>query len=328
MKPMAIADVYSFSITQTEGVRTYVSEHPRSEFVPESFEIYKDSERTEAIDGAISVTAGKVFYLYLGSFAPVGTSISYLADGFSVSCDSHDVVAFSNAITSSVIINAKKAGTYTVIITAGDIVKSVTVTATGAQQGGAVIPANTVPVVINSANSETRVEFTPDVTGSYTFTAPATVGVVEMSQDGTRTTLVDALTNTNGTPFTVTLEMNVTYVMLFTSSSVGTYYVPFTVVPADTDDGASVTEAELVIGSNEVRQANVTFIYVANSDGTLTLSTGAAINGNVTVSYSINGGEAVDIPLSSKAEISLSSGDEIRIFVIATGYSSLSATLS
>ena len=177
MRDNAAPDTYTFSITQEQGERNYVSEHPRSEFIPESFDLFTDPECTNKVSDTVSATVGEVFRLYLGNFAPQGTSISYVADNFTIFCAYADAICFSNAMTSSVLINIKTEGVYTFIITAGDVVKEITVNATAEQEK----PVDPTPAPDNSIGVEITdtyawdkdlAEFTAPADGDYTFTVP------------------------------------------------------------------------------------------------------------------------------------------------------------
>lgn len=178
MRDNARPDTYSFSVTQTEGARDYVSEHPRSEFIPDDFDVFTDPACTDKVTGTLSATVDKVFHLYLGNFAPAGTSISYVADSFAVFCPYSDAICFSNSITASIVINIKTEGTYTFTITAGDIVKEITVTAvkqTPPQVDPTPIPENTLAVQItdNNAWNKDFVTFVAPADADYTFIIPA-----------------------------------------------------------------------------------------------------------------------------------------------------------
>ena len=176
MKDTAIPDTYTYSIVQYEGRRTYVSEHPKSEFIPDDFKLYLDPELTEEVIGTVSATNGKGVRIYLGAFVPTGTSVSYLNDGFAAFCDSPNVICSVNAISSSVLVFAKEGGTYTVRIIAGDVVKEFVVEASTSTEQGTESPENSVVVYITDNNAWVDLAvFTAAVDGNYTFTiAPGT----------------------------------------------------------------------------------------------------------------------------------------------------------
>ena len=90
---------------------------------------------------------------------------------------------------------------------------------------------------------------------------------------------------------------------------------------------APAGNAPLVIDDDtEIAAANATYEYTAASQGTLTISVGAAIMGPVSVSYTVNGGDATFIDLSSSDSIELYAGDVLVLTVEASGYSSFTTT--
>lgn len=185
MKDTAIPDTYTFSITQNEGVRTYVSEHPRSEFIPEDFTLYLDSELSEPASTDINVTVGKGIRLYLGNFTPTGTSATYLGNNFAAFCDSDNVICSVNPISASVFIFTKQTGCYTIRIVAGDIIKEITVIAkSNAPVTEEQPPENSIKVYITDNNAWVDLAvFTAYVDGDYTFTiAPGVyLGAMEVA---------------------------------------------------------------------------------------------------------------------------------------------------
>lgn len=186
MKDTAIPDTYTYSIVQYEGRRTYVSAHPKSEFIPEDFKLYLDPEFSEETDGKVSATVGKGVRVYLGAFIPTGTSVSYLSDGFTAVCDSPNVICSVNAISSSVLVFAKEAGTYTVRIIAGDVVKEIIVEVISPIGQDAEPPENSVVVYITDNNAWVdRAVFTATADGDYTFTIAPGVYLGAMTVGGT-----------------------------------------------------------------------------------------------------------------------------------------------
>lgn len=71
---------YSYSITQTVGDRTATNEHPKSSFVPKSFDIFADAEHTQKIEGQVDSTTKNFVYIYFGNYQPAGSSIDYVFD--------------------------------------------------------------------------------------------------------------------------------------------------------------------------------------------------------------------------------------------------------
>ena len=333
LRDTAVADTYSFVIAQTIGERTYVSEHPRSDFIPEDFDIFLDSGCTEEIGDTVDVTAGKVFNLYVGNVTPTGTSISYIADSFSVSCESADVIALSNPISGTMTFNVKVAGTYTIVVTAADIVKEITVVATSAGSSGTdPAPSSGIKVEITGENTyswDTEVSFTPTVAGDYTFTLPAGLGAA----DDTQEPYIDPLDpqkpeDKNGGTFTVSIAAGETYTFYVTSATPFNGYITYTAADYTGGTGSEVQfeEEPLKIGYNDIGEENVILSYTVTSNGKLTLSIGAAIMDVVEISYAVNGGQSVPVALSSVVTVELVSGDTIAITVVAKGYSTITAT--
>ena len=84
-------------------------------------------------------------------------------------------------------------------------------------------------------------------------------------------------------------------------------------------------ETPLQLASNQIEAANVTYAYTATENGSLTLELGGAVMGMVSVTYSVNGGEAVVFELSTSVTLDLVAGDKVVIVVEAEGYSSITA---
>ena len=89
--------------------------------------------------------------------------------------------------------------------------------------------------------------------------------------------------------------------------------------------GAAPVVVDLGMGSNQIEQEDVTYVYTAAEAGTLQLSAGAAIMGMVSMKYTVNDGDAQILELSNSVELVLAAGDEVVITVEAEGYSSLTA---
>ena len=237
MKDTAVADNYTFIITQTEGERTYVSEHPKSSFIPTDFDIFVDEELQNEVDGTVEVTVNNVFYLYVGNYTPANSSISFLADSFNVTidADAESYFAVTDAISESVIININTAGTYTVVISAGDIVKEITVTATAAGGGSDDIPDNSVAVEITDNNTYVDVAtFTAPADGDYTFYIPAGYGAWDKIESDSNpfgsVPYVDPYYDEEGGSFTVQLlEGQTTEFYVLSPVKNITLYIEYTV---------------------------------------------------------------------------------------------------
>ncbi len=91
---------------------------------------------------------------------------------------------------------------------------------------------------------------------------------------------------------------------------------------AGVDDGS----VSLTLGNNAINAADVIYSYTADAAGWLNISMGGAVMGSVSASYSINGGDAVELALSTAVDVELAAGDRIVITVVAEGYSSITAS--
>ena len=234
MKDTAIPDTYTFSITQYEGVRTYVSEHPESEFVPSDFDIYLDTELSQVASDTVEVVVGKSTRVYLGNFTPVGSSVSYLKDSFTASCETSDVYCSVNTISSSVMIYAKKEGTYTLRIFAGDVVKEITVVAKANTPSWQQPTENSVEVYITDNNAWVDLAvFTAEVDGDYTFTIAPGVYLGAMEK-GSAPWADYNRTDENGVPrggsITVSLKAGETYKFyVMSQEKYIKVYIPYTI---------------------------------------------------------------------------------------------------
>lgn len=234
LKDTAIPDIYTYSVVQLEGRRTYVSEHPKSDFIPEEFKIYLDPELTREITGTVSATVGKSVRVYLGDFTPAGTSVSYLNDEFAVLCDSPGVFCSVNAISSSVLIFAKEQGTYTVRIVAGDVVKEIIVEASTTPIQEVQPPENSVGIYITDNNAWVDMAvFTAALDGDYTFTIAPGVYLGAMSIDGTPWADFNRV-DENGVPrgdsITVSLKAGESYKFYVMSPEKNiNVYIPYTI---------------------------------------------------------------------------------------------------
>ena len=82
---------------------------------------------------------------------------------------------------------------------------------------------------------------------------------------------------------------------------------------------------ELEIGSTQYNAVEQTYSYTASMDGVLKLTSGNAIMGPVSFSYTVNGGDAATFEVSTTVEVALSAGDVLLLTISGTGYSSITA---
>ncbi len=427
MKPDAIADTYTFTVTQTVGDRTFVNEYGKDHFIPRDFDLFGDEERTEKLEGILEVYTDDTTYIYLGAFTPEGTAASYLADNFTVVIEgTTNYVAFALPIDNALLFNIKSMGEYRMVITVGSITKKIIIKSS---QAPAVDPndqpENTVAATITDTYSWIDlVTFTAEADGDYTFIIAEglTLGACDKN-------IVDAMF-AGGTPWadfqktdeygnnclggerTVSLKAGEVYSFYVQADKKGTYYIPYTVsaytgssiagidnsvvngiwqyvvngttyfefifedgliTVVETDytgefglepaytytfntnsnvitvgdgntamftyNGTNVifgdyklTKAparlNLIMGNNKIEASDIDFSYKSDAKGTLTLIVGSSVNGDVTITYSVNGGKKVTLPLGAATDIALEEGDEIKIYVVASGYCSIDASFT
>lgn len=99
----------------------------------------------------------------------------------------------------------------------------------------------------------------------------------------------------------------------------------FAEVNAGGGDSGTVSATPLTIGNNQINAVDVTYSYTAETNGTLTLKVGGAIQGPVAITYAVNGATAVTLVENVETDLELSAGDEVVITVVASGYSTLTA---
>ena len=126
-----------------------------------------------------------------------------------------------------------------------------------------------------------------------------------------------------GTPAEIVLSAGDVVVITVTANSdYATLVASWT--EAEVDDGS----VDLTIGNNNISAEDVVYSYTAAADGTLTLNYPAfAMAGeNASITYSINGADAVAVEAGVDAVLELVVGDKVIITVVADGgYATLNA---
>ena len=242
MKDTAVADVYAFVITQTEGERTYVSEHTKADFFPESFDAFVDAEFTTELGDTVTVTEGNVATIYFGNFLPEGTSAKYIMDTFTAIVDEENVFYWAYDGTASFISNVP--GTYPVQFTLGNETFSFTLVVEEFVSDIVEYPENSVVVEITGANTyewSAVGSFTATEDGDYTFTVPAGFCAwdkIACDNNFSGNPYVD-LYDEDGGEFTVSIKAGETYEFYVTSTTRGTAVITYTVsdYTGSDDDG-------------------------------------------------------------------------------------------
>lgn len=156
--------------------------------------------------------------------------------------------------------------------------------------------------------------YTAENAGKYTFFVPAGLGLITKAQfDNFGEAEIGFYDNMAGYYVTVELAAGEAYTFYVGALTKDTwtidvyYYV----------EKAEIPEEELVLGEDgNAPFANVNYTYVATANGKLTL-TCSVDAGTYTFAYSVNGSDSVSF--ADLAEIELSVGDELVIYVTVEG---------
>ena len=188
---------------------------------------------------------------------------------------------------------------------------------------------------INAATTDNycwvdKVTFTAEGEGNYTFKLPAGLGAweAESCDSFTGTPYVNYYSNENGDEFTVGLEAGATLEFYIGSTEKKDWAIEWTYEACEVESESSdtpVATSPLKVGTTSIDAANAVYEYVAPSAANLTLTAGGAIMGPVTITYSVNGGEATTLELSASVTLALAAGDKVVINITAEGYSSITA---
>lgn len=286
MKPGAIPDTYTFTVTQTAGERTYVNEHGKESFIPKDFSLYKDEARTEKIDGTLNVYADEVSYVYLGAFIPEFSAASYLPNDFTVSFNgTTNYYASSLPISNALLFNVKSIGQYQLVINVGSVTKKLIVNVTQRPSTPVVEqPENTVAVTITDPYAWISLAtFTADADGDYTFIiAPGLTlsacdkNIVDSEfANGTAPwadfQVSDLFTGENclGGERTVSLRKGESYYFYVYSDTKGTYFIPYTVSEYTGEAVAGIDNSK-INGIWQYAVGGTTYLEFIFEDGIIT----------------------------------------------------------
>ncbi len=196
LRENAKADTYTVNVIQSVGQRNAVNPHPKSSFVPESFDVFSDENCTVEIKNSVSANVGEFYCIYLGNYLPVGTSVEYVNDYMQFEVlDSDGNLLISNKDSGNVLdvqscssasafysysankryfeFYPKTAGAYKfVIYFVGEKTHEITIYAGVEANEEIELGANQFAVEINEAYGWTanEVSFTAKTAGTYTFT--------------------------------------------------------------------------------------------------------------------------------------------------------------
>ena len=239
MKETALADTYTFVFTQTAGDRTYVNENSLSKFTPTDYDFFTDAECTTALNGTITVTKDQATSIFVGGFAPVGSSIIYVADTVTFTADeSLSVWFYGNQIG----LNAKTAGTYTVEFTVAGVTKSFTVVVEeGSTGGGNNLTAGEGELLVETTDNYCYIDeytFTAVGEGKYTFNVPAGLGFYSLSAYNSWSDAeVDFYKNPEGGTVEVELNADETYTFYVGALTKTQWIITYTYLPCEVSGG-------------------------------------------------------------------------------------------
>jgi hypothetical protein len=321
----ATPSIYSYSVSQRSGERTYTTIYPRASLVPTDFELsyvtgtdFMDSgemhiTNEEPIvdsndDGILDLTLAKDEYvrLHLSSLVPYSALASALnINDFSMTyvnntadatgalwkdVDTHrpGYSQYMDCITFKV----ADPGEYTVNINFGDISKTLIITVPADQ--GLVIPENTATkyyvVTTDTYGWEDAYTFTAPAEGAYTFTVPAGLG---LWIEGAASPAVDFNIDENGGYANFELEAGASIgftVSAATKNVVWEIGVAFVACEVEAGSGSGEVGGE----TGGSIAADISGVYYT-ADGVLTINNGGTMTYEVggrthTYTYVIEGG--------------------------------------
>ena len=248
MKDTALADTYTFVFTQTVGERTYVNENPQSKFVPTDYDFFSDADCTTSLNGTINVKTEQAVSIYVGGFAPAGSSILYVVDTVTFTADeSLHVWFYGNQIG----LNADNAGTYTVEFTVAGVTKSFTVVVESANtSGGNIVTGENEFLVKTTETYDAYMTdlytFTAVGSGEYTFNIPAGLGlwsVASMNANQFGNPEIDYYDNEEGATVVVELAAGEEYSFYVAAITKGDWIISYTYVyrEVSNDNGGDAT---------------------------------------------------------------------------------------
>ena len=262
-------DTYTVKVTQTLGERTAENKHPKSSFVPESFDIYYDAACTQPIGEHVSINVYDFFEIRLGNFQPEGTSVKYVQDCIkfevldengnvlissvgtvyealqSFSCDRATGYFTYNASGRFFVFYPKAEGDYTYrLYLTSELTHEFTIHANKKTTTNVQVGENQFAVKVDTpyANGVSKVTFVAPTAGTYTFTFTDELSFVNADEydaafaaDGSVigdfTTYYDFQDpfGPKDYTFTITLKANETVRFYVTSDKAGTYVVSYSV---------------------------------------------------------------------------------------------------
>ena len=196
------------------------------------------------------------------------------------------------------------------------------------------------PYAINVTTTDNNcwvdlVSFTASESGEYTFYLPAGLGAwdSEKRHNGTGGPVIDSLDSNyvDGVfDFSVKIAADSTYDFYIAAMVRQDWIIRWSFEPCNVEENqdnvSEILRLPLLIGTTAINADSKIYLYTAGSDGKLVLTTGNSLMGNVDITYSVNDGEPMPLEIQSSITLELTKGDELVVYVIAEGYSSLSTS--
>jgi len=194
-------DTYTITVVQTVGERTEENPHPKSNFVPDSFDLFTNmDEETGALSNVVGdrmvVDVGSIGHLYVGNYKPEGTSLHYVTDliTFEVYDDDGNLIKGVDQYDNQIFIMMftfageqrsfffipKQDGVYIIrIYYVGKLTHEITVMSGDISDAKVELGENEFAAKISNTYAwNNELTFTATKTGRYTFTLPAGLGLV------------------------------------------------------------------------------------------------------------------------------------------------------
>ncbi len=259
LRENALADTYTITTTQTIGERTAVNPNPKSSFVPDSFDIFADQERTTLLGSSMVAEVDGIHYIYLGNYRPIGASLNYVFDyiTFEVYDGNGDLVEDAETYDSPIFRSffvfdptgryfffiPKTPDTYTfVIYFIGNKTHEITIYAGVEAEDEVVVGENQFAVEVTDTHTWVdEYTFTAGAAGNYEFTVPAGISFVDADAFDAAEKTEDTgdspepyfdfngYGNENGGVFSLQLEAGERVRFYLSAAEKGTYVISYSV---------------------------------------------------------------------------------------------------
>ena len=345
----ASVSVYTFSVNQTSGVRTYESIYPKKALVPMDFELYYVTEyenlgnleifAEELIEETLTVDPGVRIFLHLGALTPSSAYAEFMDDeDFEVTYINKDGSAAQlwnpngfytapsySKFTCSIAFNTYDSGTYEVTIRFGEVVKKINIVV---KEIEIVVPPSTEEKVYVEVTDTYNYEqdtftYTSTVAGVYKFKVPDGAGIM---LEGANLPNVDIYDEEDYLRIAeIEFAENETKTFYIAAEKKGLWTIDVELPKLEPVIPDNLTEKNLDISKTlQVGPESGLYAYTAENNGTLTLQFGAAISKDLYFFVSVNDSEPRMVEASTTEVFTLVKGDKVKVYVVTRGgYSSI-----